>query len=323
MSRVTTATTFEPQDWLVRLFLAGAINWGFLRLLAELYWNTNLEFLPFVSAVVGPLFLAVFLTRPLPEKRILPPAYIQLITLSWFGLTYFLWNGSEILLFGTVLLYSTFVLHAMTPFFVGRNGQKENIKILSFTANCQHETLEDILRSDYHLKSAIGILDDPIYKDEREIFQRDTNDPLFAEVEQLNTDKCRLNIILLQLRRYSISESEYFQELIERDIPYLKQLLSRRPISIILENDDPIHAERLRDFIFERKIYSITDHLSKLTGESWIKILFLLGSFAIPAYLWFGLNDSKDALITIAVLLVTLVLASAQELFKINKRRRR
>ena len=318
---------FEPHDWRIRLFFAGAINWMVIRVLSELYWNSNLNFLPFVALSISPVLLSILLTTPLPEKQIIPASYIQSITLSWLLITYFLWNTTEFIFLIFALFYSIIIFHILRAeiYFLGREGRKEDIKVVSLMANCEPETLISILKEDYQVRSCVGI-DRSFFKDEREIFTRNgTITQLFAEIEPLEDDKakCRLNIIIFKQGHYSILESEYFQELVERDIPYLKTLLGRHKPNSVTLVEDTVQSQTLRDFIYDRKVLSVTDRLSKLTNESWIKIILLLTSFAIPAYVWLGMNDIKDALIAFSVIPITLVLTSAQELFRSTQRRRK
>jgi len=73
--------------WVVSLFVGAAINvlaLTFLEYFVSAYASGFLYLLIPVAFVLLPLFLASFVTDTGPTKIIMPPSYIQLLTMSWF-----------------------------------------------------------------------------------------------------------------------------------------------------------------------------------------------------------------------------------------------
>jgi hypothetical protein len=326
--------------WPVLLLIGGAANFLAIRAFQEYYAymlspnqvaaagyyfvSTNyiiqISIIPLILLFLFPIFLSVMLSRIQPEKMVVSPLYIQLVTLA--GILIYSFSGAMSFSdsFSTGLLGAAYTLiggavqeRATTTLF-GISANRD--AIVSSTLEVLNATVEDVVRilSDPKFANNLAIdLPSEKFDEHTSLFKSPRGFDMQTRVEVTNrSGQTMVNIACFQRARYYLRYSQELQEYERAEHVYLKDALSRSPsptepnkMLFVQEPDEKHDAILLDSIIDETQGWWV--ETQKLNRIGWAKAILFFVALAIVAYFIFWLKDFASGYATLALIFLYVV----------------
>jgi hypothetical protein len=314
------ARHYELIRWLVSVLLGGAVNTLVIQLFAyyislipSYYWSgfytselIQSLIVPTALLFATPIFLSVLLTRLQPEKRIVPPLYMQLLAFS--AVTYGQFAVPLAQAFATVLLTGVYAIGGgftqdrITTKLFGIQAARENIVTFSVQASDEPKRISEVLCIP---QFADNLALDPNAEDvDGRLVMRSAWDARYrARVEIVATNQgiSRINIACYTTARYYMRWSESLEEYGRGIAVYIADVLNRNGIEARVA--EPEHVEWLTGSVVdEYQGWWMQRH--RLTTMSWLKVIFFVVALGIVWAFFFTLKDYASAYATLAIILL-------------------
>ncbi len=284
-----------------------------------------------VLLFIIPIVISLVLTRVHPDKRIVPPLYMQIIVFAYY-LLYALFHGqpSEIQQSISILML-VFVYTIMIPqlqdrivlWVTGYTAHSEDMISYSFRARTRLERIEEVLTKD-PFKTQLRILATP-EDTNRGVELKTPKFSRFMTVIELeknprNDDETFINVVFFEKGQYYFKDSESIKEKAIDKIEYLKNVLERPEHMIKFEEINNSHAEHVKNSILDdtRGVYQ---HLGVVTNEGKFKIALFCIAIGIACGFFFIIKDNTNGFITLTIIILYVVFELPRRL--IEKRRKK
>jgi len=273
------------------VFLGGAINFMAIQNFAVFYSNLesiNIEILPlFVFAVVllliTPIILSLILTKYHPEKQIVPPIYIQIVSLSLLFISLSIQpqfsDGGTLFVRTFYAILGGFFQDGVAIGILGRTAHRDDLLIFSFDVNTDVLHLRSILtREKYRHNLNLGKKIEERNQNEILRSPKDSKYRTVIEMTETPPNVSHVNIAVFERGSYAIKMTEKIEEFSHRQIAYFREILERHSIQV---NDAPLtEAESfLCSTLDEMKGYSI--QIERMSRYGWLKILAIISSASL------------------------------------------
>lgn len=295
----------EPILWIILVFVAGAINSLFLHvpvfiLVTQLYkMHTNqlqtppiydlstLYQIPILFAICFfmSLIISCVSTKVFPSKMIVPPFFIQLITMGYFLFWLSLYYTNVLVLDTLFVWFSVLAFLVISGYFqdgmviaiFGRSLKPEDMIQRSFITSDSLTSIENIIRKDI-IRIRLN-LDKKIELIPNGIMMR-SNDTKYQNVIELVTtsdNKTMINIIYFEKGRYYFQNSDGLKEYMRDKIHYLQAVLFESEYKIKLESDSERNADSLVNTMIDENS-GIPSKIGTISRTGKIKIFSFIGS---------------------------------------------
>ncbi len=310
-------------EWVVRLFAGGAVNVIVVSFASIFIQTTNDPqaviandpsiLIALFAIVLLPIVISAWLSKRSPQKVIVPPSYLQAIALAWMFFTYFLWIPAKAVFLAVFIMFGMVVDEIATPIILGYSGSTSRILRFSFKINKPLMKIDEILKPST-CRSVLGLEEKYMIKTEARIVVRSRAVPKFQTYLELlyssDSKETIINVAIFEKGKYEIVQSDLLTETARQRINTLKDILTRADSTLIIADEVAQNVDSLVRLISEEELSGWVDYLERLSGTSWMKIIFLAVSLLIPAWFMFVQKDPTNALVTLAVILVSMALTS-------------
>lgn len=250
------------------------------------YVQSQLAFL-FITVLLSPLAISLFLTKKTEQLRIVPPFYITIISFGWillFGIWPFFWPAAySQLIFGGLLLAVGLVEDRVVTLILGRAAERDSIY---FGQVIVYAGIEDVKR-----RLSVPEIRDNLFLGERVEGDATTgytfrtkrgfsvvNKVSLTQDEQL-PGRTSVKFVCYQKGRYNLKVSPAFLEEARKNFAYLIDVIRNRPSPMKI---DPVPD--LANTIMDPLVDSIIDEMrgyyvrtKRFSGADWVKIIALAG----------------------------------------------
>ena len=211
--------------------MGGAINSVALQNFADAYYTVYLELssefqrpalfweilphaaLPLIIVLSAPILLSLILTKFHPEKQIVPPLYLQILSFAWFLV--YLYNRPHYFNFGSLFVLSFYtalggLLHDKIAIgILGHVTTKEDILVFSFKTETNVPQLQSILTMDKIRENLY--LSKKTEKRNQSVLLRSPNDQQYQTVIELSETpekgKSLMNVAIFEKGRYALKRT--------------------------------------------------------------------------------------------------------------------
>jgi hypothetical protein len=250
-----------------------------------------------------PITLSIVLTRYHPEKMVVPPLYMQLVS---FGIiVIFAYNLYQV--FGLVLYLAAFeyvIVGGLTQNFfarllLGRMGSRNDILTTSLVMKLRFDDVVGILSNERFSQNLN--LGKKIHKSEgRAVF---VSPKKYATVTALEVKRGNennetfLNVATFEKENFYIKRTDESDEWCRAAVAYIRDILSRQNPPISLTDAPSIGGEVLANEILD-EMRGIS---SPWQMRSWVTLLAFMIPIIIAAAFFFELKDYTDGYVTLAL----------------------
>jgi hypothetical protein len=308
-------------QWVVYVFLGGAINAVVIRNFVDWYKWAMIRFEAIqiapqfivygIFVFLTPLIISWFFSRRHPEKRIVPPLYMQGIA---FGLLLFFVYNALVTDFQTYYFIAMYAFSAgiiqdgIMGYFLGKNALSEDIIRHSFAVHSDVARVQEIVMSK-QFRTLLGLK--RIVKEKGETLKlRSSRKPywqIVLEVKETGEKgETIVNLAVYDERRYNIEHVEKTDDVYEyamSKIGYIKDYFMRRH-SLQVDNAPMDNAESLVSYVLDDLQGTLT-RFQEMTRRKQLSIIamlvFVLASVGLFA---FDRIDAGLATLAIAVALI-------------------
>jgi len=263
--------------WVIYIVLGGAINAVAIRSFGN--WMISLpekpdpQTLPTIYiqffgygliVVLIPILLSFVLSRVHPEKRIVPPLFMNILAVAYLiFFAYFnvipsnalVWEG----LVGYAMLGGLFQDRVAT-YALGRTAPREKIFKYSCTVHADiHKTQKIILRRKYRKRLGAPLVVEAEEGESLKLksYPRDRIQTILEIVEGDKSDETTIHLAVFEKRAYDINFNEDVEEAGKAAIDYLEDIFFKRN-SIKIEPAPLTNADILVDYIVDEMLGAVT-----------------------------------------------------------------
>jgi hypothetical protein len=305
--------------WVVSLFLGASLNFVAIRLFQQwlqslfltyyLFWiGLGVATIPAILVFLTPIVLSLGLTRVHPEKRLVPPLYIQLITLGMFLATadYAASPYLSLLMIGLYVGLGGLTQDKIVLAITGRTVDRDSIVRRAFMIVGDPERIAQVLTKFPY----VGLDEMWDTKPNGAIVLRSPKDREYTTVVEITRGKqpnhSFLSVAFYQRTRYYLRKTADLEEYARIRLAYIRDVFSRDEYRTeVYEAPDSI-ATPLLDSIIDEMQGLVTTHFERLSGLGWVKMVSFIGAVAIVGILLFYMKDYGSAITTVALILLYL-----------------
>lgn len=277
-----------------------------------------------------PLIIASLSTEFEPRRIILPPAYIELLTIGWFmvviplgRINWFITDPVMSILLVFVGGLCAAVLDQVTPLTLGYAVDPAKLQVHCFIAVADIKTVrERILTPRYQKTIAEVMLTIDIEQGAALIRTGHgyRNQLLILLREGKNQNETRISLAVFKKSQYEISTSDMTKELAREKILYLKAIMERPETSekriAVKDDDSPDCGEQLKSYILAEEAIGMLEKMSRISTKAWARIGLFAVSYLIPVWFYFFAHDITSALVTVAAVSATLAILSGVQFYE-------
>lgn len=261
--------------------------------------------LPLILLYITPIFLSLVLTRMNPEKRIVPPLYMQIIAVVWFLMLRF--EKTEMttlaLLFAYIYLASTTQDKIVTCLY-GISTHRDDVYGYSLRLNTAPKKIRDILMNE-RFRRTIGLQKDFEETDRGIILKTHKNDiyQIFIQIESDDENRALVNMVFFEKRKYNIKMTEDLIEFAQSKIAYIENVFSRDDYQLELQKESSLtHVQPLIDFVID-EMHGISPHVVGKPFASYFKLTAFIFALLISIYFIFKWESIEGWAILAMILL--------------------
>lgn len=261
--------------------------------------------LPLILLYITPIFLSLVLTRINPEKRIIPPLYMQIIAVVWFLMLRF--EKTEIitlaLLFAYIYLASPTQDKIATSLY-GISTHRDDVYGYSLRLKTTPKKTRDILLNK-RFRGTIGLQKDPEENDRGIILKSPKNDiyQIFIQLESDSDNETLVNMVFFEKGKYNIKITEDLVEFTQSKIAYIENVFSRDDYQLELQKESSLtHVQPLIDFVID-EMQGISPHIVGRPFASYFKLTAFIFALLISIYFIFEWESIEGWAILAMILL--------------------
>lgn len=245
-----------------------------------------------VMVPAGPLILSFAFTLKHPEKRIIPPMFIQMIGISIFITDVVLHSRDFTLTFAAIYLSLLSImplgafLDQFIIFLLGRFIKAEDLKTSRLKVYSNQNTVASTIKN--QARNTLHLHEKALEHSDTSIMFRTTKDVRFTtyvEIEPTKDDGTTLvNMVFLEKGDYATVDSKDLQEYQREKTVYLQRVMLDKPNEIFAQPDDGTNAElisRITDDLLG--VYQRSKSLSK--AEKVRLVAYLLSPIPLGIYI--------------------------------------
>lgn len=286
----------------------------------------------FLAVVFLPMFVASLLTELKPTRIIMPPSYIQALTIGWLfavipiGDVYWFLPSVPVAM-GLILfaICGAVVNDVLTPRLLGYALRSDDLQMRCFVAHAAIESVQERILADAH-RSTIGLQKNPLETEHGTILRTPKSEPRQVLVMLRKgpaNDVTEVIITAFFKEQYQIAIPAPAKELAREKALYIEAILKNpeakvNPILAEEEKDESrliTNREHLVPFIQNHEAIGVFEKISTVSANVWARIGLFAICYAIP--IWFYMTrDIPSALGTVASVTVTIAIMSGIQLFK-------
>jgi hypothetical protein len=323
--------------WVINLLVGAAFNVVVLTFLAYILgfpWSAYPYSLlsVFAASLLLPIFFAAVLTESEPRRIIMPPSYIQALTGSWFiatvpidGCCRLLPSMENAALLLSFALLGLAVNDFLTPKTLGYAVSPDTLPMHCFVAEGRITDVQDHIMADVHRK-IIGLQKEPVPY-EGGMLLRTAKSRQYQVLVMLNRRRAdsETEIIITAFNKdqYQINVPDTVKQLAREKALYIVDILTKpeAPRSRIIvrkeRNKSQLakNRQQLTSFILDSEAIGMFDKITKVSANAWVRIALFGMSYVVPVYFYLT-NDVPNALVSFAMITVTLAVLSGVRLFR-------
>jgi hypothetical protein len=298
--------------------LGGAVNFAAIKLFEEwlplffsprdLFWFVvGLVTVPTILFLV-PIALSLGLTRLHPEKRLVPPLYIQLITFGAFLVTadYAAFPYLSLLMIGLYASLGGLAQDKIVTAITGLSVDRDSIVCRAFEVASDSERVAQVLTKFRY----VGVGRKLQRKTDGTIVLRSPKDVDYTTIMEIRqgakSNQSLLSVAFFEKSRYYLRKTQDLEEYAEIRIAYLRSLFSRAEYCMQLHDAPPKIADPLLDSIIDEMQGILSLHVQRLSRLGWVKLFAFVGAVATVGVYLFYMKDYGSAVATIALILLYL-----------------
>jgi hypothetical protein len=284
---------------------------------ASLSYLAQVSIIPLALLFTFPIILSVALTRLMPEKRIVPPFYLQMVTLA--GIVVFsvatvsvLTDAIPILLLG--FMYTVIggvVQDRATSALFGISAERESI--VTSTLEVPNASPEDIVRIISNPVLAISLVAPPERVNDTFVFKNPRGIKYETRIEiKRRGNGSIINLAVFDRTRYHLRYSDELGEQGRARHVILRDFLSRTnapqsPQKKLIVKEPPENLSyALVDSIMD-ETHGLWVKTQRLNRIGWAKIVLFIVALGIVGVFVFELKDYPSAYATLALIILYLV----------------
>jgi len=310
--------------WVVYLFLGSTLNLLTLRLFGEwftLYFSTSYPYtLDLLLAILQlvtiptlvfavPILLSLMFTRFHPEKRLVPPLYIQIVTWGMFILVSYSFTFSFGVLLVVLAIYASLgglTQDRIVVSITGLSADRDCVVCRAFEVASEPEKLVQILTRFKYL----GVENKSQRKADGTIVLRSPKSHDYTTVMEIKQgaqpNESLLTVAFYEIGRYRLLRTEDLEEYAEIRTAYLRSVLSRDEYRIGLR-DGPVNlTDPLIDSIVDECQGRLTANVKRMSKLAWLKLLAFASAVAVVALFLFYMKNYAEGFATLAIVLLYL-----------------
>src|SRR6267143_108482 len=317
---------YELIRWIVYVFLGGSMNFMSIHLLGnyiitlfgqvqnqqqQLMYQSYVELsILLIIFYFIPVLISVALTILSPEKRIVPPFFMQIISLGalLFYVQYYIPDiQSRVLALYVMFIYAFLggiTQDRIVVRLVGQSVDRESMKQISLKVNTKLKNLESILMTSYfrnrlHLGTKIEEISDGLRlkNNERSDFKI-----IMDLVEGSIDGETIVNIIIFDKGRYYFKKSDDLTQFARSELNDLLDVLSQQKEPIQTNQLPETNADYLINKIIE-DVSGISAHIKQTSALGWFKVSMFIAALFSVGVVYFVLKDTTNAVV-VGVLIV-------------------
>jgi hypothetical protein len=285
------------EEWLALFFSTHDLFWLVLGLVT----------VPIVLFLI-PVVLSLALTRPHPEKRLVPPLYMEVITFGMFLVTVD-YHGFPYLALVMVGIYAGLgglTQDRIVTSITGLSVDRDSIVCRVFYVAGGPESIAQMLTKFTY----VGVGKKPQRKPDGTIVLRSPKDSAYTTVMEIRQgtqpNQSLLSVAFFQRSRYYLRRTQDLEEYAEIRIAYMRSLFSRTEHRMKFRDAPPKMAEPLLDLIIDEMQGILTLHIQRLSRLGWIKLFAFVGAVVMVCIYLFYMKDYGSALATVVLILLYL-----------------
>lgn len=325
--------------WIIIFFMGGVfhsivfITLGnhILALIQKLPTITESEFggvvielsLSGLAIFFTPILISVIATKFLPEKRIVPPIFLQMITavIMMFYFSFSLDLPDQQIFVGIFmsmiyLIFGGLVQDSVALGIIGRSAREDDLIKYSLTVNKPMEFVESILskeryRNHFEFAGKVEEIRKGVRMRSKKIAEYDS----VMEIKEMDNEKSMINIVYFHKGAYFFKKSEELETYADEKIHYLKKILENSHCTV--EDGNSENVESLVNYIIEDAsgIYAKTGGITKI---GWFKIIGFVTVIGIAlGIMWLG-NVTEGA-VALSIVILYLIFDVPKKLLSRKK----
>lgn len=314
-----TSRDYELFRWLFYIFIGGAVNGVIWQIFADFLYvvvsdsQPKPTVAPIIYAIIGsvlvylsPIGLSLALTRIHPQKRIVPPLYMQVAAFAWFMISFYnryqMASLPSLYLIGTYAFFGGMTQDRIASSMLGRAFQEDNIISYSLKVDGDIDKIRDIIMTDKFRKNLnVGRKVEQI--DSRLIirsFKKGKFSTIIELKKGLQPNETLINEVFFEVKDYYVTISEDLQVYADFRVEGLKKILTSPEYNLRVEDAPKTNAQYLMGLV-EDEMEGLLGYTDKMTKLGWVKIVAFAFAVGLIGVFAFVLNDQISALTTAAI----------------------
>jgi hypothetical protein len=253
-----------------------------------------------------PILLSLALTRLHPEKRLVPPLYVQLIAFGMLLVTadYAGFPYLSLLIIGFYVGLGGLTQDRIFLAITGPSVDRDNIICRAFEVASDPQNIAQVLSK----SSYVGLGEKLHMKHDGTIILRSPKDATYTAIAEIKRGEqptqSFLSVAFYERTRYYLRKTTDLEEYANARLAIMRDLFSRDRIEI---REAPISiATPLLDSIIDEMQGIVASHFERLSRLGWVKMLSFIGAVAIVGILLFWMKDYGSGITTVALILLYL-----------------
>jgi len=317
---------FETLRWITYLFLGGALNAAVLEIFGDYLLHLHfplvgadfwlLIILPLGLVFLTPVILSLAFSRFQPEKQIVPPLYIQLVSAGWFlGFIYVRWSADWLPILALELFYAWFggtIQNVIAVWLLGLSTDRRNLIPYSLEISSLPEKVEQTLSTE-RFRDNLDLLNAGEERDDHrwEYIGGRKNAAsrygILVEVREGSKPESSLvNLVFYERTSYYVSPvTDDLREYASAKLAYLKSLFQKLDGGITVSELEPTNADGLINRTLDN-MQGVVPQFGRISKLGWFKVGSFIGALVIAVADAVVLKDLPSSLALFALILLYL-----------------
>src|SRR2546425_4273071 len=265
------------------------------------YLGIVVVWIPLGLIAFDPLFLSIVLTRISPEKQIVPPLYIAIVSLGWFAGFMAIRYPSEIypvlLFYGFYAFIIGSVLNRVAVSLLGITVRTSDFLFYSFVVRAHKELVRDVLERE-PIRNNLGLSTGMVDEDRPLIYFEGGGDVGYQMKIQVSqtppSNHSTVSAIFCEKTDWYVKPtSEELREWAESEVVYLKSLFDRPEHHYPIDHDGWDRTLETDDLISTTMadMEGFIPRFREISRTGWVKVGAFVAALNVIAYTAFRLQD--------------------------------